>query len=141
LDESFDRAFRILPIISNTFAALATFAFFISTMGLIGMATHVTVRRTREIGVRKTLGASVSKVLGLLLRDFSKPVIIANVLMWPLAYIVMKGYLSMFMVQTSLGVLPFGIGLIITSGIACASVAVQATKAARMNPAMVLRAE
>jgi putative ABC transport system permease protein len=141
LDESFDRTFRILPIISNTFAALSMFAFFISAMGLIGMATHVTARRTREIGVRKTLGASVARVLGLLLRDFSKPVIIANLLMWPLAYIVMKGYLSMFMVQTSLSATPFVLGLAITAGIACASVAVQATKAARMNPATVLRAE
>ena len=117
------------------------FAFLISAMGLIGMATHVTARRTREIGIRKTLGASVARVLGLLLRDFSKPVIIANVLMWPLAYIVMKGYLSMFMVQTSLSVIPFVLGLAITAGIACASVVVQATKAARMNPASVLRAE
>jgi len=141
LDESFERTLRILPMVSSSFAALALFAFLISAMGLIGMATHVTARRTREIGVRKTLGASVTRVLGLLLRDFSKPVIIANVLMWPLAYVVMKGYLSMFMVQTSLSALPFVFGLAITLAIACASVVVQATKAARMNPAMVLRAE
>jgi len=141
LDEAFERSYRFIPIVSNTFAALALFAFFISAMGLVGMATHVTARRTREIGVRKTIGASVTRILALLLRDFSKPVVIANVLMWPLAYIVMEGYLSMFMVQTTLSVLPFALGLIITAGIACASVAVQATKAARMNPATVLRTE
>jgi putative ABC transport system permease protein len=141
LDESFARTFRFMPIISNAFAGLALFAFFISAMGLVGMATHVTARRTREIGVRKTLGASVTRILGLLLRDFSKPVLIANVLMWPLAYIVMQGYLSLFMVQASLSVLPFVLGLLITVGIACASVVVQATKAARLNPAMVLRTE
>jgi putative ABC transport system permease protein len=141
LDESFERTLRILPMISNTFSALALFAFSISAMGLIGMATHVTSRRTREIGVRKTLGASVTRILGLLLRDFSKPVVVANVLMWPLAYILLQGYLSMFMVRTSLNVLPFVFGLAITAVIACASVGLQATKAARLNPATVLRHE
>jgi putative ABC transport system permease protein len=141
LDESYERTLRILPVISSAFAALALFAFLISAMGLIGMASHVTARRTREIGVRKTLGASVARILGLLLRDFSKPVIVANVLMWPLAYVVMQGYLSMFMVQTSLTAVPFLLGLAITVGIACASVGLQAAKAARMNPAMVLRHE
>ena len=141
VDEVFARTFRILPLISRTFTALVLFALSISVMGLIGMATHVTARRTREIGVRKTLGASVSRILGLLLRDFSKPVVIANLLMWPLAYIVMKAYISLFMVQSALNALPFVLGLAITAAVACASVVVQATKAARMKPATVLRCE
>jgi putative ABC transport system permease protein len=141
LDESFERSYRFIPMVSSAFAALALFAFLISAMGLIGMATHVTARRKREIGIRKTVGASVGRILGLLLRDFSKPVVIANLLMWPLGYVVMRAYLSMFMVQTSLSVAPFVIALVITAAIACASVALQATKAARLNPAVVLRTE
>jgi putative ABC transport system permease protein len=141
LDEAFERSYRFIPMISSVFAALALFAFVISAMGLVGMATHVTARRTREIGVRKTLGASVASILSLLLRDFSKPVIIANLAMWPLAYVVMQGYVSMFMVQTTVSIAPFLLGLAITAGIACAAVAAQATKAAKLNPAMVLRTE
>jgi len=141
LDKAFESNYRVIPMISGVFAALALFAFFISAMGLVGMAIHVTARRTREIGVRKTLGASVSSILSLLLRDFSKPVIIANVLMWPLAYFVMRGYISMFMVQTELNVVPFLLGLAITTAIACAAVVTQASKAARLNPARVLRTE
>jgi len=141
LDESFEQSSRIVAIIRNAFAGVAMFAFVISAMGLIGMATHVTARRTREIGVRKTLGASVARVLVQLLRDFSKPVVIANVVIWPLAYVVANGYLSLFTVQARLGLAPFALGLAITVGIACASVGVQVTKAARLNPATVLRHE
>jgi putative ABC transport system permease protein len=141
LDESFERSFRVVPLIRNAFAGLALFAFIISAMGLVGMATHVTARRTREIGVRKTLGASVSRILRQLLRDFSRPVVIANLLIWPLAYMAANGYVQLFAVQAELGIAPFAMGLAITIGIACASVGFQATKAARLNPATVLRHE
>jgi putative ABC transport system permease protein len=113
----------------------------ISILGLIGMSMHVIGRRQHEIGVRKTLGASVRSIVQLLLTDFSKPVIVANIIAWPLAFIVMQVYLSVFTERTSLSITPFIASLVITVLIAWLAVAAQATRAARMNPATVLRSE
>jgi putative ABC transport system permease protein len=77
----------------------------------------------------------------LLLVDFSKPVIVANLLAWPLAFMAMRLYLSMFVNQAGLSPTPFIASLGFTVFIACIAVAAQATRAARMNPAMVLRDE
>jgi putative ABC transport system permease protein len=140
-DEQFEQAHQLLNIVSGTVAALAAFATLIAVMGLVGMALHIIGRRTHEIGVRKTLGASINSILMLLLGVFSKPIVIANIAVWPLVYIVMQGYLSLFAHSTGLTLLPFLLSLLITLVIAWLAVAVQASRAARMNPATVLRYE
>jgi putative ABC transport system permease protein len=140
-DEQFETTHRILNVINDTVGALAIFASVIALMGLIGMALHIIRRRTHEIGVRKTLGASVGQILWLLLRSFSKPIVIANLAVWPLVYVAMHGYLSLFAVSSAMTLTPFIASLVITLLIAWAAVALQATKAARMNPASVLRNE
>jgi putative ABC transport system permease protein len=140
-DEQFEKVFGFLRLISGTFSVLAGFASVIAVIGLIGMALHVIRRRTHEIGVRKTLGASVSRILWLLLRSFSKPIVIANLLAWPIVYVAMRGYLSLFTVQSGLTLMPFAMSLFIMLAIAWLAVVVQAARAARMNPATVLRHE
>lgn len=140
-DEQFEQAHQILNVVNGTVAALAAFATIIAVMGLVGMALHIIGRRTHEIGVRKTLGASINQILILLLTAFSKPVVIANIAVWPLVYIVMQSYLSMFAHRTGLTLIPFLLSLLITLLIAWLAVIVQARRAARLNPASVLRYE
>jgi putative ABC transport system permease protein len=140
-DQQFEQSFFFLNTLSGTFGVLAGFASGIAVMGLVGMALHIIQRRMHEIGVRKTLGASVSQILALLLSSFSKPVIFANLVAWPLAYLVMNLYLSIFARSSGMTLLPFLASFIVTLGIAWLAVVVQATRAARMNPATVLRYE
>jgi putative ABC transport system permease protein len=140
-EEQLNASYQTMNDVANVFVAIATLALFISILGLIGMSIQIIGRRLHEIGVRKTLGASVQSIVHLLLVDFSKPVIVANLLAWPLAYMAMRLYLSMFVNQAGLSVTPFAASLVFTALIAWIAVAAQATRAARMNPAMVLRHE
>jgi putative ABC transport system permease protein len=140
-DEQFQEAHAILGVISGTVGALSAFAAIIAVIGLVGMAVHIIGRRTHEIGVRKSLGASVGQILRLLLKAFSKPVVVANVAVWPLAYLALQGYLSLFAHSAGLTPLPFVLSLLITLVIAWLAVFVQARRAARTEPAVVLRYE
>jgi putative ABC transport system permease protein len=140
-DEQFDIGFKVFAQINRALAMLALLASAIAVVGLIGMALHVTRRRQHEIGVRKTLGASVSQVLGMLLRDLLKPVVIANLVMWPLVYAMMSAYLSIFSHRTALTPTPFLGSLLLSVLVACAAVGVQTFRAARLRPAEVLRYE
>jgi putative ABC transport system permease protein len=96
--------------ISRILAGLAGCAFVIALMGLFGMAIHVTNRR-REIGIRKTLGASASRVVFMLLRDFARPVVIANIIAWPLAFLAGRIYLNLFVERIPLTPWPFLLSL------------------------------
>ena len=82
--------------ISQVFAGLAFLAVVISVIGLFGMAVQVASRRVHEIGVRKSVGARTGQMVAMLLRSFSKPVVIANLLAWPLGYLAAQQYLSIF---------------------------------------------
>ncbi len=140
-DEDFDRAMSLIENINALFIGLAVFAFLIASMGLFSMATYLTNRRTQEIGIRKCLGASSRQILRLLVWDFSKPVLIANILAWPIAFIAVDAYLNMFVDRVPLSLTPFVISLLITTLIAWVAVASQVLLTARVNPAQVLRVE
>ena len=141
MDAMFEEAYTLFASVSTILSGLAVFAFFIAVMGLCGMAIHVTSRRRREIGIRKTLGASANGVIMMLLKDFSKPVIIANILAWPFAYLGGRVYLDQFTSRDSLSWWPFAASLAITLAIAWAAVGVQAMRAAAVKPANVLYTE
>jgi len=132
---------RMFAITAAVFGGVSSLALVISLLGLIGMSIDVISRRRHEIGVRKTLGASVQSIVQLLLTDFSKPVIVANLLVWPLAFITMQAYLSIFTQRMNLSVVPFVVSLTLTMLVSWVAVAAQATRAARLNPATVLRYE
>jgi putative ABC transport system permease protein len=140
-DEMLDESLRLFTAITLVFRFVAILALVIAVLGLVGMSLHIIGRRTHEIGVRKTLGASVAQILQLLLKDFSKPVLVANLVAWPLAFGAMSIYLSIFVTRTSLSWTPFALSLLLTLMIAWGAVIVQATRAARVNPATVLRYE
>jgi putative ABC transport system permease protein len=140
-DNLFTVAYEQFSTINSVLNALAMFAFFIAVMGLCGLAIHVTSRRQREIGIRKTLGATVRGVVTMLLIDFAKPVVIANLLAWPFAWFVGQKYMEQFTQRDGLTVWPFLLSLVITVGVAWAAVSFQALRAATVKPANVLYAQ
>jgi putative ABC transport system permease protein len=141
MDALFDDAYRSYSRINSTLNGLSVFAFLIAVMGLCGLAIHVTTRRRREIGIRKTLGATVGGVVTMLLIDFAKPVLIANLVAWPFAWLVGRQYIEKFTQRSEITIWPFVLSLVITVGVAWASVAYQAMRAATLKPANVLYAE
>jgi putative ABC transport system permease protein len=141
MDDLFNESFEKFQRLNQVFVGLTAFAFFISIIGLFGMAVQMAGRRVHEIGVRKSVGARKSQMVLMLLRDFSKPVIAANLIAWPLAYAAAQPYLRVFIQRIPLPLLPFVASLVIVLLIAWAAVGSQAWRAARANPATVLRFE
>ncbi|MHB1207935.1 MAG: ABC transporter permease [Rhodospirillaceae bacterium] len=126
---------------TKLFAAFAGLAIVIACLGLYGLAAFTAERRTKEIGIRKVLGAKVRDVVRLLVWDFSKPVLVANLLAWPAAYMLMRDWLNGYPYRIDLGPLPFilaGLGAI---AIAWVTVASHAARAAQSNPIHALRYE
>jgi putative ABC transport system permease protein len=140
-DDLFNQAYQTYSTISAVATGITAFAFVIALMGLAGMAIHVTAGRLREIGVRKTLGAQPRQVVELLLIDFAKPIAIANILAWPFAWLAARAYLSTFLTRTEITPVPFLASLAATIAIMCIAVGAQALRAARVEPAMVLRCQ
>lgn len=138
-DDLFRKNFEPFARIQLLFTVLSVMAFLISASGLFGMAVHVIQRRRHEIGVRKTLGSTTLGVIVLLVRDFSKPVVIANVLAWPLAYVAAQAYLAPFVRRIDLTLAPFLLSFAITLGLAWIVVGAQTLRAANLRPADVLR--
>ena len=140
-DEVWDDIYGMVRNMTTAFASIAALAFANSLLGLVGVSILTIDRRTREIGVRNTLGAGVTRILVMLLKDASKPVVIVNLIAWPLVFLAMSIYLKLFAYRTSISPLPFLISLFATVFVSWLAIAVQATKAARLNPARVLRSD
>jgi putative ABC transport system permease protein len=138
-EDRFREAYRQYGRISELFILLGGVAFFIASVGLLGIAVHVASRRRHEIAVRKTLGSSVARVIRLLLTDFSIPVLIGNLLAWPLGYLATQVYLSAFAERIELNAAPFLASMVITLLIAWAAVIGVVLKTATLRPAEVLR--
>jgi putative ABC transport system permease protein len=141
MGELLERTYRPVVTVEGLMSALAAFGLGIAAMGLLGAAIHLTDRRLHEIGVRKTLGARRGQIIALLLRDFSKPVLLANLLAWPLALLGARVYLSLFTDRATLTLTPFLLALAITIGVACCAVFSRVLRAASAEPAVVLRYE
>ncbi|HET8699026.1 MAG TPA: FtsX-like permease family protein, partial [Gammaproteobacteria bacterium] len=141
LDDAFETAYRAFSLINNVFVALTAFAIAIAAVGLFGMASYITRRRTREIGLRKTQGASSRQILVLLLASFAKPVLIANLIVWPFAFVAAQRYLGGFAQRIELTPWPFVAALLATLLIACVAVSGRVLRAARLRPTEALREE
>ena len=126
---------------SNLFMVGSVLAVLIGCIGLYGLASFNTMRRVREIGIRKTLGASTTDVLTLLLRQMLTPVMLANLIAWPLAFFAMRAWLSSFDQRIGLNPGYFLAASLLAAGIAAATVVGQAIKLARSEPARALRYE
>jgi putative ABC transport system permease protein len=132
--EADDRAARL-------FAIGAALAVLIACVGLWGLASFNTARRTKEIGIRKTLGASSGDVVRLLVIQFLRPVLLANLLAWPLAYAAMRLWLAGFGDRVALSPLYFLAASALTGAIAVTTVLGQSRRASRTPPARALRHE
>lgn len=119
----------------------AILAIFISCLGLFGLAAYMAEQRTKEIGVRKVLGASVQNLVMLLSKDFVKLVLISILIASPLAWYLMDGFLQDYSYRIKLGLWVFGGAGLLAVFIALATVSAQAIKAARANPVKNLRTE
>ena len=116
-------------------------AIFIACLGLFGLASFVTEQRKREIGIRKVLGASVFEIINMLSKEFTKWVLIANLIAWPAAYFIMDNWLTNFAYRTNIDVGIFLLSGVIALIIALATVSMHAIKAATANPVESLRYE
>lgn len=141
LDDEYDAMYRSEAIIGTLANWFAILAIVIACLGLYGLASFTTARRTKEIGVRKVLGASVSSVVVLLTREFALLVGLAFVVAAPIAWILMKGWLQNFEYHIELGVGIFAVAALGMVGITYLTVGWQSLRAAMANPADALRTE
>jgi len=140
-DNVFYQTYSIFLAISSAIAVLSVMGFLIASIGLLGNATFITNIRQKEIGIRRVMGASSNRLLFMLLLDFSKPIIVANAVAWPLGYVIGTTYISLFAARADLTIMPFLISLLLSAFIACSAVIAQSWKSSRVPPAMVLRYE
>ncbi|MDQ2878215.1 MAG: transporter, partial [Pseudomonadota bacterium] len=126
---------------ARLFAIGAVLAVLIGCVGLWGLASFNTQRRIKEVGIRKTLGASSSDIVKLLVGQFLRPVLIANVVAWPLAFFAMRTWLAGFDDRIALSPLYFVAATLVALTIALFTVLAQSLRAARATPAWALRHE
>ncbi|MEM7110200.1 MAG: ABC transporter permease, partial [Bacteroidota bacterium] len=141
LDDYFGKLYNKEQKLSKMFTIFAVIAIFIGCLGLFGLASYTAFQRSKEIGVRKVLGASVSSITFLLSIDFTKQVVISLVLSLPLAYFLMEKWLESFAYRVDVGV-----GIMISSALVVLSIAwltvgYKSVKAALANPVDTLRSE
>jgi putative ABC transport system permease protein len=141
LDEALDAQYRNEQRQGQLFGVFAFLAIFISCLGLFGLASFTAEQKTKEIGIRKTLGASIPNIVRLLSGDFSKAVLAANLISWPLAWYAMNGWLRGFAYRTPLSPWIFvgaGLAALIISWL---TVGLQTLRSARTNPVDALHFE
>ena len=126
---------------AKTFAGFAILAILVACLGLFGLAAFTAERRTKEIGIRKVLGARTRDIVRLLAWQFSKPIIIANLIAWPVAWWVMRDWLNGFDARIDLGPTPFVLAGALALVIALGTIAGHAFRVARANPIHALRYE
>jgi putative ABC transport system permease protein len=126
---------------AQIFAAFSILAVIIGCLGLFGLAAFTAERRTKEIGIRKVLGARTRDIVRLLVWQFSRPVIVANLIAWPIAWWLMRDWLNNFDQRITLGPIPFVLAALVALGIAVVTVVGHAMKVARANPIHALRYE
>jgi putative ABC transport system permease protein len=141
LDDIFDQQYSTYAHLDFGVRALTLFALLISAAGLFAMALVVAARRRREIGVRKSFGATSRQIVVLLFRDFSAPVVVGNLFAWPFAFIAAQSYLTVFANRIDLNLPVFALSVGVTLAVAYLAVGTQTLRAARANPARTLRHE
>jgi putative ABC transport system permease protein len=141
LSDMFDRLFVADRQQGAMFGLFVGIAIFIACLGLFGLAAFTAERRTKEIGIRKTFGARTRDIVWLLLWQFSRPVLIANVVAWPIAWFYLHRWLESYAYRISLNPLYFAAAGCVALAIAWVTVFAHALRVARSNPVHALRYE
>jgi putative ABC transport system permease protein len=141
MNEAFDKLYKSEQRTSKLFNIFAGIAIVISCLGLFGLATFTAEQRTKEIGVRKVLGASVTNITALLSKDFLKLVLVGNLIAWPIAWYIMHKWLENFAYQINISLWVFLVAGVLALLIALLTVSYQSIKAALANPIKSLRSE
>jgi len=141
LDADFNKMYNVEQQTGKLFITFAVFAIFISCLGLFGLVTYAAEQRTKEIGVRKVLGASVGGIVAMLSKDFARLVLIACVIAFPVAWWAMNKWLQSFAYRTNISWWVFLVTGVVAITIALLTVGFQAVKAAIANPVKSLRTE
>ncbi len=141
VDENLGSQYQAEQQFGQLFATFAGLAIFIACLGLLGLAIFMAQQRTKEIGIRKVLGASVTNVATLLSKDFVKLVLLANLIAWPMAWLAMNTWLQNFAYRIDVGWPAFAFAGGLALLIALVTVSTQAIKAALANPVEALRYE
>lgn len=140
-DEEYAKQYRSEQVVSTLSSLFAFLAIFISSLGLFGLAAFMAEQRTKEIGIRKVLGASVINLVNLLSKDFLKLVLLAFVISAPLAWYVANNWLQDFAYRTEISWWIFAVAGMLALLVAMLTVSIQAIKAALMNPVKSLKTE
>jgi len=141
LDEQVDSLYQAEERAGRLLKIFSLLAIVIACLGLFGLASYMAERRTREVGIRKVLGASAARITVLLCREFFVLVLLANLLVWPIAYLVLDKWLKNYAYRISLGPTVFVLALAAALAVAIATVSVQAVRAALANPVKALKYE
>jgi putative ABC transport system permease protein len=141
LDTIYDDQYRNEERTSHVFTIFAFFALFVACLGLLGLASFAAEQRTKEIGIRRVLGASTPGIILMMSREFTRWVLLANIIAWPIAYYIMHRWLQSFAYRSNIGWLVFILAGVIALVIALLTVSFQALKAATANPVDSLRYE
>jgi ABC-type antimicrobial peptide transport system permease subunit len=141
LDESFESLYKDEERLGKILRAFAGLAVFIACLGLFGLASYLAEQRTKEVGIRKVLGASATQITMLLCREFVLLVLLANAIAWPVMFLVMNGWLKGFAYRAGFNVFIYAVALGAALVVAVLSVGAQALRAAHANPAVSLKHE
>ncbi|MVT06711.1 ABC transporter permease [Chitinophaga tropicalis] len=141
VDEAYAKKFELEMLIGKLTGLFSLLAIFISCLGLFGLASYMAEQRTKEIGIRKILGASVMQLWALLSREFVLLVMISCLIASPLAFYFLNNWLEKYVYRISIGPLVFILTAILTVGITVLTVSFQAVKAAMVNPVRSLKTE
>ncbi len=141
LSDELDALYEEEKVVLALVISFTILIIFIAALGLLGLSSFMTVKRTRETGIRRVMGASQNQILYLFLLQFSKWVVISNVIAWPFSYFVIQPWLQNFTYRINFPFWTFIISLLLSLTIAVLTVSWQSLKASRMNPAASIRAE
>ena len=141
VDDQYDALYRTEVRLQKLFSYFTLLAIIIGCLGLFGLTSFTTEQRTKEIGIRKVLGASIQGLIYMLVRDFTKWVFLAVIIAWPIGYFVMNKWMNNFAYRANLGIWIFLSSALLALVISLATVSYQSIKAALANPANSLKYE
>ena len=141
LDEEIDGVYQqqVQWIQITTYAA--SIAVLTACIGILGLASLSALRRTKEFGVRKALGATAVHVYALMSTEFLKLLVAANLIAWPVSFYLVRDWLNRFAYRIDVGVMPFLVSMLVTFVLVLAAISYQAYRAGRTDPVVALRAE